>query len=76
MLNAPFAYDAVGIIVDAMRRAQSTEPARILAAMPATRYQGVLGETQFDAKGDLRHGVISLYRYVGGKQSLLGVVEQ
>lgn len=76
VLNAPFAYDAVGIIVDAMKRVQSTEPARILAAMPATRYQGVLGETQFDAKGDLRHGVISLYRYVGGKQSLLGVVEQ
>ncbi len=76
VLNSPFAYDAVGIIVDAMKRAQSTEPAKILAAMPATDYQGVLGDTQFDAKGDLRHGVISLYKYVGGKQELLGVVEK
>ncbi|WP_414444030.1 branched-chain amino acid ABC transporter substrate-binding protein [Burkholderia sp. 22PA0106] len=76
VLNSPFAYDAVGIIVDAMKRAQSTEPARILAAMPATHYQGVLGDTQFDANGDLKHGVISLYRYVGGKQTLLGVVEK
>lgn len=76
VLNSPFAYDAVGIVVDAMRRAQSTDPAKILAAMPYTDHHGVLGETQFDAKGDLRHGVISLYKYVGGKQALLGVVEK
>jgi branched-chain amino acid transport system substrate-binding protein len=76
VLNSPFAYDAVGIIVDAMKRAQSTEPAKILAAMPATDYRGVLGETQFDSKGDLKHGVISLYKYVDGKQALLGVVEK
>ena len=76
VLNSPFAYDAVGIVVDAMKRAQSTDPAKILAAMPDTDHHGVLGETQFDAKGDLRHGVISLYKYVGGKQALLGVVEK
>jgi branched-chain amino acid transport system substrate-binding protein len=76
VLNSPFAYDAVGIIVEAMKRAQSTEPAKILAAMPATDYHGVLGETRFDAKGDLRRGVISLYKYVDGKQTLLGVVEK
>jgi len=76
VLNSPFAYDAVGVVVDAMRRAQSTDPAKILAAMPATDHHGVLGETQFDSKGDLQHGVISLYKYVDGKQALLGVVEK
>lgn len=76
VLNSPFAYDAVGVIVDAMKRAQSTEAEKILAAMPATDHQGVLGRTQFDPKGDLRHGVISLYKYVNGKQALLGVVEK
>ncbi|WP_260854018.1 branched-chain amino acid ABC transporter substrate-binding protein [Paraburkholderia sp. BCC1886] len=76
VLNSPFAYDAVGVIVDAMKRAQSTDAAKILAAMPATDHEGVLGRTQFDAKGDLRHGVISLYKYVDGKQALLGVVEK
>jgi len=43
--------------------------------MPATDYKGVIGETQFDAHGDLKHGVISLYNYVGGKQKLLDVVK-
>ncbi|MBB2928045.1 branched-chain amino acid ABC transporter substrate-binding protein [Paraburkholderia silvatlantica] len=76
VLNSPFAYDAVYVIVEAMKRAGSTAPDKILAAMPATDYQGVLGETQFDSKGDLKHGVISLYKYVGGKQTLLDVVKQ
>jgi branched-chain amino acid transport system substrate-binding protein len=74
-IYAPFAYDAVNIIVDAMKRADSTSPAKILAALPATDYNGVTGVTQFDAKGDLKTPVISLYHYSGGKKSLLSVVK-
>lgn len=75
VLNSPFAYDAVYVIVEAMKRAGSTAHDKILAAMPATNYQGVLGQAQFDAKGDLLHGMISLYKYVGGKQTLLDYVK-
>jgi len=74
-IYAPFTYDAVYIIVDAMKRANSTDPAKILAAMPDTDYKGVIGETTFDSKGDLKHGVISLYNYKGGKKTLLDVVK-
>jgi len=73
-IYAPFAYDAVYIAVDAMKRANSTDPAKILAVMPSTRYNGISGLTQFDAKGDLKTPVISLYHYTGGKKSLLDVV--
>jgi branched-chain amino acid transport system substrate-binding protein len=72
---APFSYDAVYIIVDAMKRSQSTDPAKILAAMPNTDYRGVIGETTFDAHGDLKHGVISLYTYKNGKKTLLDAVQ-
>ncbi|RKF50110.1 branched-chain amino acid ABC transporter substrate-binding protein [Paraburkholderia fungorum] len=74
-IDAPFAYDAVYIIVDAMKRSQSISPAKILAAMPDTDYHGVVGETTFDSKGDLRHGVISLYVFKSGKKTLLDVVK-
>jgi branched-chain amino acid transport system substrate-binding protein len=74
-IYAPFTYDAVYIIVDAMKRANSTDPAKILAAMPSTDYKGVIGETQFDAHGDLKHGVISLYHYKDGKKTLLNEVK-
>ncbi|WP_407070730.1 branched-chain amino acid ABC transporter substrate-binding protein [Paraburkholderia rhynchosiae] len=71
---APAAYDAVYIIVDAMKRANSTDPKKIVAVMPVTDYHGVTGEALFDSKGDLRHGVISLYHYVSGKKKLLDSV--
>ncbi len=73
-LYAPLTYDAAYIIVDAMKRANSVDPAKVLASMPTTDYKGVVGETQFDSDGDLRHGVISLYHYVDGKQVLLDIV--
>jgi branched-chain amino acid transport system substrate-binding protein len=73
VLYAPFTYDAVYIIVDAMKRADSIDPAKILAAMPATNYDGVIGNVQFDAHGDLKHGVISMYGYKSGKRALIGV---
>jgi len=43
--------------------------------MPSTDYHGVIGETTFDSHGDLKHGVISLYDYKGGKKTLLDVVK-
>ncbi|CAE6880939.1 MULTISPECIES: branched-chain amino acid ABC transporter substrate-binding protein [Paraburkholderia] len=74
LIYAPFTYDAVYIVVDAMKRANSIDPAKILARMPSTDYNGLLGETTFDSKGDLKHGVISLYDYKAGKKTLLDVV--
>ncbi|WP_302055057.1 branched-chain amino acid ABC transporter substrate-binding protein [Burkholderia multivorans] len=72
--DAPFAYDAVYIVVDAMKRANSTDPAKILAAMPSTKYDGVIGTTTFDSKGDLAHGIISIYGYKNGKKVFLDQV--
>lgn len=71
---APFSYDAVYIIVDAMKRADSIDPTKILAAMPSTDYKGVIGETSFTPQGDLRHGAISIFSYRDGKKVLLDVV--
>jgi branched-chain amino acid transport system substrate-binding protein len=70
-LYAPFTYDAVYIVVSAMKRADSTDPAKVLAAMPATDYNGVVGRTVFDSKGDLKHGVVSIYGFRGGKRALI-----
>ena len=72
---APFSYDAVYIIVDAMKRANSTDPAKVLAAMPATDYKGVIGETSFTPQGDLKHGAISVFTYRSGKKALLDIVK-
>lgn len=63
---APYAYDAVYVLVDAMKRAGSADPARYLARLPSTDYQGVTGRIRFDAHGDLASGNITLYKVEGG----------
>ena len=74
-IYAPFTYDAVNVIIDAMKRANSIDPAKILAAMPATNYHGVIGNIAFDDKGDLKEGAITLYNYKDKKKTVLDVVK-
>ncbi|MEN2474796.1 branched-chain amino acid ABC transporter substrate-binding protein [Burkholderia sp. GS2Y] len=74
-LYAPFSYDAVYVVVDAMKRANSTDTAKIVAAMPMTNYRGVIGEIQFDEHGDIKHGVISVYTYRAGKKIFIDALK-
>lgn len=66
-LYAPYVYDAVMVMADAMKRAGSVEPNMYLAELPKTNYQGVTAKIQFDEKGDLKDSPISFYRYKAGK---------
>ncbi|MGE8506627.1 MAG: branched-chain amino acid ABC transporter substrate-binding protein, partial [Paraburkholderia terricola] len=74
-IYAPFTYDAVYVIVDAMKRANSIEAPKVLAAMPSTDYTGVIGHIAFDDKGDLKEGAITLYDFKDGKKAVLDVVK-
>jgi branched-chain amino acid transport system substrate-binding protein len=69
------AYDAVMIIVDAMKRANSTDAAGILGALATTNYAGISGQIAFDAKGDLKESVITLNQYKDGKVVTLEVMK-
>ena len=74
-IYAPFTYDAVYVIVDAMKRANSIEAPKVLAAMPSTDYNGLIGHIAFDDKGDLKEGAITLYDFKDGKKAVLDVVK-
>jgi branched-chain amino acid transport system substrate-binding protein len=74
-IYAPFTYDAVYVIVDAMKRANSIDAPKVLAAMPSTDYNGVIGHIAFDDKGDLKEGAITLYDFKDGKKTVLDVVK-
>jgi branched-chain amino acid transport system substrate-binding protein len=74
-LFAPMGYDAVMVIIDAMKRAGSTEPAKFLPEIGKTNYQGVIGPIAFDDKGDLRNGPITIYVVKGGQWEPLEIVK-
>ena len=71
---APYTYDAVNVLVDAMVRAGSAEPAKYLPALAKAQYSGVTGTIAFDEKGDLRNGALTLYTFKGGKREQIAVV--
>lgn len=72
---APYAYDAARVMVDAMKRANSADPAKYLAELPKTDFQGVTGRIRFDAQGDLAGGSITLYQVKDGKWTVLETVK-
>jgi len=73
-LFAPMGYDAVYVFVDAMKRANSTDPAKFLPEISKTNYNGVIGPIAFDDKGDLKNGPITIYVVKGGKWDTMEVV--
>lgn len=73
-IYAPFTYDAVYVLVDAMKRANSTDPAKILVVMPDTKMNGLVGDIAFDSKGDMKEGVITLYDFKDKKKTVLDVI--
>jgi len=74
-LYAPYVYDAVHVMVDAMQRAKSSDPAKYLPELAKTSgYKGVTGTIAFDAKGDIKNGALTLYTYKGGKRDQIAVV--
>ncbi len=70
-LYAPYVYDAVMVAADAMKRANSVEPATYLPEIGKTSYQGVTARIMFDELGDLKGGSVSMYQVKAGKWSYL-----
>ena len=66
-LYAPYVYDAVMVMADSMKRANSVEPATYLAEVGKSNYDGVTARIGFDEFGDLKGGAISVYRYKAGQ---------
>jgi branched-chain amino acid transport system substrate-binding protein len=66
-LYAPYCYDAVNVMIAAMQKADSVEPAKYLPALAAITYDGVTAKIQFDEKGDLKGGAITVYQVQHGK---------
>jgi branched-chain amino acid transport system substrate-binding protein len=73
-IYAPFAYDATVTLVEAMIKANSTDPAKYLPELAKISRQGVTGPITFDEKGDLRNGPITLYLVKDGKWSTIETV--
>ena len=75
VIYAPYTYDALMTLADAMQKAGSSDPKVYLPELAKIHHKGVTGEIAFDPKGDILNGTLTLYTYKGGKRSLLSVVK-
>ena len=74
-IYAPYVYDAVNVMVAAMVKADSADPAKYLPELAKTaEYKGVTGTIAFDEKGDIKNGALTLYTYKGGQREQIAVV--
>jgi branched-chain amino acid transport system substrate-binding protein len=71
---APYEYDAVRILVDAMQRANSSDPKSYLPEVAKTNYEGVTGKISFDENGDVKNGAVTVYQVKGGKWVVVSTI--
>jgi branched-chain amino acid transport system substrate-binding protein len=66
-LYAPFFYDATNVVIEAMKRADSVDPAKFGPEIYNVSLQGATGKIEFDAKGDRRNADMTIFRMKGGQ---------
>ncbi len=72
---APYAYDALMTMVEAMQKVGSPEPAKYLPALAGITHKGVTGNITFDARGDVKDGVLTIYTFRNAKREKVAVMK-
>lgn len=66
---SPYTYDATFVLVDAMKRANSTDPKKYIPFLQKANYKGVTANIQFEGNGELKNAATTLYTYKDGKKT-------
>jgi branched-chain amino acid transport system substrate-binding protein len=75
IIYAPFTYDAANLLIAAMQKAGSAEPAKYLPELAKISHDGATGKIEFDAKGDRKDAEITMFTMKGGKLEPIAVVK-
>ena len=72
---APYFYDATMVAVEAMKKANSTDPAKFAPEIFNVSYKGATGTVEFDQKGDRKDAEITIFKLEGGKINPIAIVK-
>lgn len=75
IIYAPFTYDATNLLIAAMVKADSTDPAKILAELKTQTVDGASGHVEFDAKGDRKDAEMTIFTLKDGKLVPVAIVK-
>jgi branched-chain amino acid transport system substrate-binding protein len=71
-LPSPYTYDATMVLVEAMVRAGSADPAVYAPQLFQTDYQGIAVKVAFDSSGELKDPGFTLFTYRNGQRVPIG----
>ena len=75
ILYSPFTYDAANLLIQAMKKAGSADPAKYLPALAASNYNGASGNIQFDEKGDRKDAEMTIFTLKEGKITPVAILK-
>jgi branched-chain amino acid transport system substrate-binding protein len=75
ILYSPFTYDAANLLIAAMKKADSPDPAKYLPALAASDYSGASGNIKFDEKGDRKDAEMTIFTLKEGKITPVAILK-
>ena len=75
IIYAPFTYDAANLLIEAMKKANSADPAKYLPELAKIDYKGATGKIAFDDKGDRKDAEITIFTMKDGKLAPIAVIK-
>jgi branched-chain amino acid transport system substrate-binding protein len=72
---APFFFDAAGILIAAMQKADSTDPAKYLPEVAKISYNGATGHIEFDEKGDRKDAEMTIFQLKKGVVEPIAIIK-
>jgi branched-chain amino acid transport system substrate-binding protein len=75
ILYAPFTYDAANLLIEAMKKANSPDPAKYLPELAKISYEGASGKIEFDEKGDRKDAEMTIFTMKGGKIEPIAIIK-
>ena len=75
ILYSPFTYDAANLLIAAMKKAGSPDPAKYLPALVASDYTGASGNIKFDEKGDRKDAEMTIFTLKDGKITPIAILK-
>src|SRR5687767_11642647 len=75
ILYAPFTYDAANMLIQAMQKANSSDPKKYLPVLQKLDFKGATGKIAFDDKGDRKDAEMTIFTMKGGKLAPVAVIK-
>jgi branched-chain amino acid transport system substrate-binding protein len=75
ILYSPFTYDATNLLIEAMKKANSTDPKKYLGELQKISFTGASGPISFDQKGDRKDAEITMFTMKGGKLEPIAIIK-